>query len=584
VGVSYELYPPEADAPYTWTGNFDDGAPTNYGLLWGTYAAYLSAYGIDPDGDAAPPSTTAARGAGVLDNPPNNNWDPRDQPPLIQNESVDDLIAQYDQGARFNRYHGGVGANNDVGAFSTSNMMGQAAGSANPVVRGVTAMVTIRRAGLKSQQIMRERCWTPPCSGGDGGGDGGGNGGGDGGGGTGGDGGGAAGANGGPGTGGAGGKAGGSRDPNDKLGPSGIGADRFIVGSEPARYTIRFENIATTNFPAQEVVIVDTLDTAVFDPATFSLGAIAFGDRLIQPPPGLQAFTTEVDLAPALPASVLINARFDPANGRAVWTFATLDPATRDLPEDGLVGFLPPNVTSPEGEGSVGYTVALRPDLPTGTRIANRAEIVFDINAPIVTPAWVNTIDAAPPATRVDPLPPTSTNPLAITVTGTDAGTGIQQYALFVAEGDGPFLLYDVRTEPAFVFEGEVGQPYRFFSVGSDFVLNVEGPKNSAEETTAMVVSSDASPDLPAELTLGAPFPNPLRSLGTVRLGLPSAGLADVRVYDLLGREVARVAEGELAAGWHVLRLAPGALASGSYVLRAQTDEAVRTQRFVVVR
>jgi hypothetical protein len=44
------------------------------------------------------------------------------------------------------------------------------------------------------------------------------------------------------------------------------------------------------------------------------------------------------------------------------------------------------------------------------------------------------------------------------------------------------------------------------------------------------------------------------------------------------------VAEGELAAGWHVLRLAPGALASGSYVLRAQTDEAVRTQRFVVVR
>src|SRR5262249_5733207 len=57
-------------------------------------------------------------------------------------------------------------------------------------------------------------------------------------------------------------------------------------------------------------------------------------------------------------------------------------------------GFLPPNVTQPEGEGAVLFTMKLKPGFPLGTTVCNDARIVFDFNAPIDTPTFCNTIGA----------------------------------------------------------------------------------------------------------------------------------------------------------------------------------------------
>ena len=71
---------------------------------------------------------------------------------------------------------------------------------------------------------------------------------------------------------------------------------------------------------------------------------------------------------------------------------------------DPLGGFLPPNVTAPEGDGFVTYFVRSRSDLPTATRLDAQARIVFDTNDPVDTPAIFNTIDAGPPTSSVNPL------------------------------------------------------------------------------------------------------------------------------------------------------------------------------------
>ena len=55
-------------------------------------------------------------------------------------------------------------------------------------------------------------------------------------------------------------------------------------------------------------------------------------------------------------------------------------------------------------------------------------------------------------------------------------------------------------------------------------------------------------------------------------------------VYDLLGREVARLAEGRLSAGGHLLALDASALAAGTYVVRASVDGVASTQRLAVAR
>lgn len=105
------------------------------------------------------------------------------------------------------------------------------------------------------------------------------------------------------------------------------------------------------------------------------------------------------------------------------------------------------------------------------------------------------------------------------------------------------------------------------------------------------VVGSDAVPtaveqdEAPlAEARLEVPYPNPSRATATLRYALPRS--ADVRliVYDVLGREVARVVEGMRSAGTHAESLPVSSWPSGLYVVRLVTEGAVQTQPFTVVR
>ncbi|MEM6327361.1 MAG: T9SS type A sorting domain-containing protein [Bacteroidota bacterium] len=596
-GVAYQLYPPDNGNPFTWSGDFDDAVPLNYGLLWGTLAAYVEAFppGEDLRGThrhTEMPTSAALRRGGEGRCPPDNT---QGGPPPIQDQSVDDLLNGYSQGNRFNRYHGGnvapstSTAVSQYAGFSLEQLLVNATRSAGYAQAGgiaglIFSFWDVRNKGLKSQRIICERQGAGslpdnrrfgdevgPCGppgdppGGPPGGPGGGG-------------------IGGPG-GGACGVIGGSFDPNDKLGPSGFGEERFYdpdVVTTP--YVIRFENLDTATFPAQEVFISDTLDATRFDLSTFSLGSIRWGEsRVVTPPPGATSFETEVSLAPEFDATLLITAGLDRETGRASWTFVTIDNATGDLPEDGRVGFLPPNVTSPEGEGSVTFTVEAREALSTGDRVQNRAEIVFDINEPIVTPLWSNTVDVTAPVSTVDPLLPSETNPVTITVSGMDAGSGIELYGLFASQDGADFELFALSSEPTFEVDLEAGSTYGFYSVAADAVGNPEPFKTEAEATTLVVVDAEGGPTLPTTLTLAAPRPNPVRRSTTLRYGLPQAGTVRVRVVDLLGREVAVLADGEAAAGWHEAEWTPR-VAAGVYTVEVRAGDAAEHQRLTVVR
>jgi hypothetical protein len=241
-------------------------------------------------------------------------------------------------------------------------------------------------------------------------------------------------------------------------------------------------------------------------------------------------------------------------------------------------------MSSPEGEGSVSFTVRAFDNLATGTTVANGAEIVFDINEPIVTPTWSNVVDLTAPTSSVQPLTASGTNPIEITVAGSDAGSGIQLFGLFASKDDGPFTLVQTSLEPTFSFEGEEGSSYGFYSVASDFVQNTEPLKSAAEAVTVVTVGTeDSASDLPLVLTLDAPFPNPAGDEANLRFGLPRPGKVRVRVYDMIGREVMRLDE-ERLAGWHPLVVDVGLLAAGVYTVVMDADRSIVTKQITVVR
>ncbi len=276
-------------------------------------------------------------------------------------------------------------------------------------------------------------------------------------------------------------------DPNDKVGSAGAGPARYASGGEPLRYAVFFENKETATAPAEEVVITDQLDLSRADISTFDFGPVAFGSRSVSPPPGARAFSTDVDLRPSRDLLVRITGALDAQTGRVTWRLASLDPATGQPPTDPLAGFLPPNLNAPEGEGGVTFTVMPKGGLATGVEVRNSASIVFDANAPIVTPEWFNTIDNTAPESRVLPLPARQiSSAFAVGWAGTDAGAGVMNYTVYVSENGGPYALWlKDTTATSAVYEGQPNKTYSFYSVAKDAANNEEASPSSADALTA---------------------------------------------------------------------------------------------------
>jgi hypothetical protein len=77
--------------------------------------------------------------------------------------------------------------------------------------------------------------------------------------------------------------------------------------------------------------------------------------------------------------------------------------------------------------------------------------------------------------------------------------------------------------------------------------------------------------------------PNPFRGTATVTLVLPASAAVEAAAYDVLGRRVAVLADGVLAAGRHAFALG-GPLPPGAYVVRVTAGSTVHTRPITLVR
>lgn len=76
---------------------------------------------------------------------------------------------------------------------------------------------------------------------------------------------------------------------------------------------------------------------------------------------------------------------------------------------------------------------------------------------------------------------------------------------------------------------------------------------------------------LPARFEIASVYPNPFNASAKVRVSVPEAGRVSVRVFDVLGRETARIADRAVAAGAHTFTFDAGTLSSGTYFIEASS-------------
>jgi len=280
-----------------------------------------------------------------------------------------------------------------------------------------------------------------------------------------------------------------SGDPNIKV-ATGYSTLGYIPAGERIYYTIHFENMTNVTAPAAQVSIADQLD-ARLDWTTLQLGDIGFNQVLAQVPAGLTAYATHGIEVATDPNPVSVSAFLDQSSGVVTWTLQSVDRATGQLPDDPLAGFLPPNTNPPCGEGYVSFSVCVRTNLAHGDTITNSARIVFDVNAPIETPMVTNTVDLIAPSSAVNALPSRSASTFTVSWAGTDSGSGIATYDVYMNQDSGALTLWLTGTTATSAsFNGAVDVTYGFTCVARDHVGLVEAGPRSTLDTSTRVVSA----------------------------------------------------------------------------------------------
>jgi len=103
-------------------------------------------------------------------------------------------------------------------------------------------------------------------------------------------------------------------------------------------------------------------------------------------------------------------------------------------------------------------------------------------------------------------------------------------------------------------------------------------------DTTVSNVSPSGAATLPTRFALDQNYPNPFNPTTTFSFDLPGSSHATLAVFDILGREVARVVNETLPAGSYARTFDASRLASGMYIYRLTAGKYSETKRMMLLK
>ena len=90
---------------------------------------------------------------------------------------------------------------------------------------------------------------------------------------------------------------------------------------------------------------------------------------------------------------------------------------------------------------------------------------------------------------------------------------------------------------------------------------------------------------IPNQFFVDQNYPNPFNPTTTIRFGLPSESVVDLRIYDVLGREVRTIVSNQsLKAGTYNYVFDASSIASGTYIYRLTTKNNVVTKKMLLLK
>lgn len=104
---------------------------------------------------------------------------------------------------------------------------------------------------------------------------------------------------------------------------------------------------------------------------------------------------------------------------------------------------------------------------------------------------------------------------------------------------------------------------------------------NGKKYGTVLSVSNNSKDSFLSSFILNPAFPNPFNPSTTVSYELPKNTFVNLRVFDMLGKEITILANEEQQKGYHQIRFTPQNISSGIFLIRMTAGNIVQTIKVI---
>jgi len=111
-----------------------------------------------------------------------------------------------------------------------------------------------------------------------------------------------------------------------------------------------------------------------------------------------------------------------------------------------------------------------------------------------------------------------------------------------------------------------------------------EVPVKISTSSNTLILTLASQTGIPVQYQLGQNYPNPFNPSTIINYSVPNAGLVTLKVYNVLGREIATLVNQEKSPGNYSVQFTGSKLSSGIYFYRMQSGSFEETKKLLLLK
>ena len=253
---------------------------------------------------------------------------------------------------------------------------------------------------------------------------------------------------------------------------------------------------------------------------------------------------------------------------------------------------------------SMGYSQGFQADIWTYSAVNGFVDNIGSATTVSALPGFVTTIQNDPdrhtfvnPSTYNSQWMQTFTqsiylNGSLITSSSVSLNAMIDAYGTMTLPGGTSYSALRIREETT--ISGIISVGYTFVTT-SGAQVNIEAngsnPPNSGTITanstsynSALITSVEQISGLPSNFSLSQNYPNPFNPSTKIEYSIPEATFVQLKIYDILGNEVATLVDEEQSAGSYRADFSGTGLSSGMYIAKLQAGDYIKTIKMTLMK